>query len=93
MYINTLALKFSQENDFWRNVRIYSLGQYYSALKENAVITFGGLGFLCLHCTTTALRDLFSQPKTWLIRTSKYIKAIPPTQMQNRNRRVYKLVH
>lgn len=45
MYINTLALKFSQENDFWRSVRIYSLGQYYRALRENAVITFGVLGF------------------------------------------------
>lgn len=45
MYINTLALQFSQENDFWRSVRIYSLGQYDSALNENPVITCGVLGF------------------------------------------------
>lgn len=64
------------------------------SLERKRCNYFWGLGFLCLHCTTTtALRDLFSQPKTWLIQTSKYIKTIPPTQMQNRNRSVYKLVH
>lgn len=64
------------------------------SLERKRCNYFWSLGFLCLHCTTTtALRDLFSQPKTWLIQTSKYIKTIPPTQMQNRNRSVYKLVH
>lgn len=93
MYINTLTLQFSQDNDFWRSVRIYSLGQIYSALKENPVITCGVLGF-CACIVQPRLRlEIYSPPKTWLIQTPKYIKTIPPTQMQNRNRRVYKLVH
>lgn len=40
-----ISLAIFKENDFWRSVRIYSLGQYYSALKENPVITCGVLGF------------------------------------------------
>lgn len=58
---------------------------------QKSTITFGGLGLKCPHYTTkTVLRNLYSWPKTWQMSTSNCIKALPPTQRQNPNRRVYK---
>lgn len=93
MYINTLALQFSQENGFWRSVRIHSLGQYYSALKENPASICGALGCVpALYSHDCAQRFILT-PKAWLLQTSKHIETILPTQMQNHKRRVYKPVH
>lgn len=48
---------------------------YYSVLRENHIITFGSpvVFFKCLHktCIIALVRDLFSQPKTWLISAFK----------------------
>lgn len=83
----------SQEKDL-SSVRIYSPGHcLLRRLERKPRNYFWGLGFVCLHCTvTTALGDLFSQPKTRLTDTSKHWNHSSHTDAKP-NRRIYKLVH